>query len=262
MAPSTLESKMADALMARAKRASRRGLDPPSNVAGGPFDFTSGDYLSLCTSQRFRDSVLHALHKAPLGGMLGSGGSRLLLNPPAHVALEERCRSFFRAPDALLFGSGFDANLGFFACIPQSGDVVLHDEYIHASITDGLRLSRAWSSTYAFKHNSVSALGALCRKLLHERPELGVAGKKGGAVIVVVESVYSMEGTLAPLVAYCDLLEALFPAGNAHLVVDEAHATGIYGEHGRGLVCANGIEKRVFARLHTFGKSLAGSGGM
>jgi 8-amino-7-oxononanoate synthase len=261
MPPLTLEAKLSNALASREQRAIRRRLVSPSTpgISGDLLDFSSNDYLSLSSSAHLRALFLRAIQDAPSNAILGSGGSRLLVNLSAHNTLEERCQTFFRAPAALLFNSGFDANVSFFSCVPQPGDVILHDEHIHASVHDGVRASRARQAAYTFAHNSTSALDALCRRLLRERPSLA-AGI--GAVFVAVESLYSMDGTFAPLATFCDTLETLFPAGNAYLVVDEAHATGIYGEQGRGLVCAQGLERRVFARLHTFGKALAGSGGM
>jgi 8-amino-7-oxononanoate synthase len=260
MAPLTLESKLCAALASRDERLIRRRLAVPSTpgVAGGPIDFSSNDYLSLSQSADLRAAFLAAANDAPPEAILGSGGSRLLVNPPTHAAFEARCERFFNAPAAILFNSGFDANAGFFSCIPQLGDAMVYDEHIHASVHDGVRASRARNSQFPFAHNNVHALETICRRLLRERQTL----RQGeSAIFVAVESLYSMDGTFAPLVAYADLLEALFPLGNAYLVVDEAHTTGIYGQQGRGLVCALGLEHRVFARLHTFGKALAGSGG-
>ena len=225
--------------------------DPPIT----PVDFSSNDYLSLATSSNLRTRVLAALQKAPL--ILGSGGSRLLVHSAAHTALEARLARTFRAPAALLFNSGFDANAGFFACIPQTGDALLHDEMIHASVHDGARASRS-GRRRSFAHNDVRALREALCALRDECPAL-----RGGtaSVFVAVESVYSMDGSVAPLCAMLDTMDAVFPAGNAHMVVDEAHATGLYGPRGKGLVALLGVEDRVLARLHTFGKALAASGG-
>ena len=222
-----------------------------------PVDFSSNDYLSLSTSPLLRARVLAALHTAP--AILGSGGSRLLVHNHAHAALEARLARTFRSPAALLFNSGFDANAGFFACVPQSGDALLYDEAVHASVHDGARSSRvAPHMRRPFAHNDVSALRALLRALRNECAAL-MEGKS--SVFVSVESVYSMDGTVAPLRAMLDVMGEVFPAGNAHLVVDEAHATGLYGPGGRGMVALLGLEDRVLARLHTFGKALAASGG-
>jgi len=186
--------------------------------------------------------------------ILGSGGSRLLVYNynQAHAALETRLAKTFRASAALLFNSGFDANAGFFACIPQPGDALLYDAAIHASVHDGARASRvAPRFRRPFAHNDVRALREECVALMEGQ----------SSVFVAVESVYSMDGTVAPLCAMIDAMDEIFPARNVHLVVDEAHATGIYGPGGRGMVAQLGLEDRVLARLHTFGKALAASGG-
>ena len=132
------------------------------------------------------------------------------------------------------------------------------DEYIHASVHDGVRASRARDAQYTFAHNSLPALGALVLRLLDERPGLRMGES---SVFVAVESLYSMDGTIAPLAQIVEMMETMFPRGNGYVVVDEAHATGIYGPQGRGLVALLGLERRVLARLHTFGKALAGTGG-
>jgi 8-amino-7-oxononanoate synthase len=230
---------------------------PTQQPDSSPVDFSSNDYLSLSTSALLRTRVLGALHASP--SILGSGGSRLLVHNHAHVALEARLARTFRAPAALLFNSGFDANAGFFASVPQPGDALLHDEAIHASVHDGARASRiAARMRRPFAHNDVRALRSALCALRDECPALR-EGKS--SVFVAVESVYSMDGTVAPLCAILDAMEDVFPAGNAYLVVDEAHATGLYGPGGRGMVAELGLEDRVLARLHTFGKALAASGG-
>lgn len=255
------ESKLKAALASREQRGIRRRLPAPSSaratVSTGT-DFSSNDYLSLSSSAVLRQRLLDALQTAP--DILGSGGSRLLVNPTAHASLEARLQDFFGgAEEALLFNSGFDANAAFFASVPQPGDVLVLDELIHASVHDGVRASRVPSALRrTFTHNEPHAL-----KRTLEKAKLDVPSLKNGqaSVFVAVESVYSMDGTLAPLGEIVEILEELFPRGNAHLVVDEAHATGVYGPEGRGLVCALGLEERVFARLHTFGKALAATGG-
>ena len=240
-----------------AAAASAQPAPSPSRAATPPADFSSNDYLSLSTSPLLRARVLAALTASP--AILGSGGSRLLVYNHAHAALEARLARTFRAPAALLFNSGFDANAGFFACVPQPGDALLYDAAIHASVHDGARASRlAPRFCRPFAHNDLRALRAALRALRDE----SVALKEGeSSVFVAVESVYSMDGTVAPLRVMIDAMDEIFPARNAHLVVDEAHATGIYGPGGRGMVAQLGLEDRVLARLHTFGKALAASGG-
>lgn len=163
--------------------------------------------------------------------------------------LEEEIAEFHGAEAALLFNSGFDANEGFFESVPQKGDTVVWDEFVHASVRVGMRLSRAESSV-SFKHNDFDDL----RRVLEK------ARENGGNVFVAVESLYSMDGDLAPLKEMVEVTEEIC-TGNGYVVVDEAHSNGVYGERGRGVVCSLGLEARVFARLHTFGKGIGCNGG-
>jgi 8-amino-7-oxononanoate synthase len=251
-----------NALEHRERSARRRRLpDPnnsPSSAGSALIDFNSNDYLSLSTSRVLRTHLLQQLADAP--DILGSGGSRLLVNGRAHADLEARLAAFFKSDAALLFNSGFDANVGFFSAVPQVGDVVVYDEYIHASVHDGMRASRVPpEGRLSFEHNSLEDMRRALLRSLEIRPVL----RSGEcSVFVAVESLYSMDGTFAPLRGIVDLLDELFPLRNAYLVVDEAHSTGIHGPQGRGCVALLGLEDRVFARLHTFGKALAATGGL
>ncbi|KAI6099789.1 PLP-dependent transferase [Pisolithus sp. B1] len=255
----SLTQKLSAALKSRDERLIRRRLPEFPQIVTSQqsvIDFTSNDYLSLSRSPALRRAVLSALSSAP--DILGSGGSRLLVPASAHAALEERLRRFFDSEAAILFNSGFDANVGLFSAVPQPGDVVVYDELIHASVHDGMRTSRlSRDSLVSFAHNSVPSLRHTIRRALAHREDLKT-GKS--SVFVAVESLYSMDGTFAPLSDIVDCVEEMLPLGNGYVIVDEAHATGIYGPKGRGLVAALGLEKRIFARLHTFGKSLAASG--
>ncbi|KAI9773667.1 MAG: hypothetical protein M1840_006941 [Geoglossum simile] len=228
-------------------------LAPPASI-----DFSSNDFLSLSTSSRLRTQFLQALHAHP-AFPLGSSGSRLLDgNSLFAEKLESDIAAFHGAEAGLLFNSGYDANSGFFACVPQRGDVVVYDEFVHASVREGVRLSRCGKSIQ-FRHNCVKGLREVLKECVVGDEAVG-SGKRN--VFVAVESVYSMDGDLAPLRELVECLEEILPMGNGYLVVDEAHATGVLGPRGRGMVCDLGLESRVFARLHTFGKALACCGGM
>lgn len=219
----------------------------------GSVDLSSNDFLSLSTSLILRTTFLDELKNIP---QLGSTGSRLLDGNSSYAEnLEREIADFHNGPTGLLVNSGFDANVGIFSCLPQKGDIVVYDEFIHASVHDGIKASRV-GHAIPFAHNSVLDL-----KNILENVGLKYSAAQSYNVFIAVESVYSMDGDLAPLTEIVELVEALFPNKNAHLVVDEAHATGIYGEKGRGRVCELALEERVFIRLHTFGKALACHGG-
>ena len=243
-----LNAKLRASLASRESRSIRRRL-PESTTSSAPdlIDFNSNDYLSLSTSPILRKHFLNKLTAST--DILGSGGSRLLINGSAHSTLEERLRTFFGAEAALLFNSGFDANVGFFSCIPQPGDAVIYDEYIHASVHDGMRASRVTDALYPFKHNDIASFKHVLTR--------AKKAHSNASLFVAVESLYSMDGTFAPL---REIAEAL-GGKNVYLVVDEAHATGVYGPQGRGRVAELGLEDKVLARLHTFGKALAATGG-
>ncbi|MGI9369177.1 MAG: 8-amino-7-oxononanoate synthase [Ruegeria sp.] len=206
-------------------------------------DFASNDYLGLAGSDFIRQAARDALDR---GVPLGSGGSRLLRgNHAEHEALESEAADFFGAEAALYMGGGFQANQAIFSTLPAAGDLILHDALVHASAHEGMRLGRA--ETRAFPHNDVDG----ARQAL---ADWRVAGGNG-QVWIAVESVYSMEGDLAPLIKLAELART----ENAVLVVDEAHATSVFGPFGRGL--AHGLPAQVLT-LHTCGKGLGVSGGL
>jgi 8-amino-7-oxononanoate synthase len=256
MSNSSLEAAMESQLLNRRTKSALRSLTtaPPTST-----DFSSNDFLSLRQSPALRKAFLCELQNYP-DFPLGSGGSRLLDGNSSYAeSLERSIASFHSAPSGLLFNSGYDANAGFFACVPQSGDVVLYDEFIHASVREGMRLSRASKALSGpFRHNCISSLRRRIEGVKEAELEVR-CGKRN--VFVAVESLYSMDGDLAPLAEIVGVVEKTLEKGNGHVFVDEAHSTGIYGENGRGLVCNLGLEKRVFARLHTFGKALGCNGG-
>jgi 8-amino-7-oxononanoate synthase len=174
----------------------------------------------------------------------GATGSRSISGNSAYAEeLEKFVADFHQAEAALLFNSGYDANLGLFSSLAGKTDTLICDELIHASIIDGCRLS--YAQRFRFAHNDLRDLQT---KLEHAR----------GNIFVAVESVYSMDGDMAPLTELVSLCEKY----QANLVVDEAHATGVFGAQGRGLVSHWGLEQKVFARIHTFGKAIGCHGAM
>ncbi len=209
-------------------------------VNEGMIDFCSNDYLSLARSEKLKTVVQNHLNS--LHSLNGATGSRSISGNTAFAEeLEKEIATFHHAEAGLLFNSGYDANVGLFSCIASKGDTLICDELIHASIIDGCRLS--YANRFKFAHNDLSDLE---KKLQQAK----------GSVFVAVESVYSMDGDTSPLKEIADLCEKY----QANLIVDEAHATGVFGEQGRGLVNEYGLENKVFARVHTFGKALGAHG--
>ena len=204
-------------------------------------DFCSNDYLGFSRSALLREKIKRELER--LGNYpIGSTGSRLITgNHPLFAELENSLAKFHHAETGLVFNSGYDANLGFFSSVPQHHDLVLFDELVHASIRDGIKLTRG--KAIEFRHND---LDDLKQKIEGDFEN----------VFVAVESVYSMDGDFSPL---RELAEMCSEAG-ANLVVDEAHATGLFGSKGEGRVVELGLEKHCFARIHTFSKALGCQG--
>ncbi|GAM83295.1 hypothetical protein ANO11243_012820 [Dothideomycetidae sp. 11243] len=256
--PPVLDSAITSSLTRRRHSSTLRRLTLPPQDS---IDFSSNDFLSLASSADLRQRYLAELTLCPTFP-LGSGGSRLLDgNTPYAESLENLIADFHNAPTALLANSGFDANVAIFSTLPQPGDVIVYDELIHASVHDGMRASRIPSShRFSFRHNDVSAFSSVLKHILSHVPSI-LAGK--ASLFIALEAIYSMDGDITPLAALISTLDALAPPQvqrNTHIVIDEAHATGVLGPRGRGLVCALGLEHRISIRLHTFGKALAANG--
>ncbi len=197
-------------------------------------DFCSNDYLGIVHNGLIEKKLGKTAH----AWKHGSTGSRLLAGNYALVEDTEKILAAFHAAEAaLIFNSGYDANLGLLSCVPQRGDTIIYDYLSHASLRDGIRLSFAQS--FSFRHNDVEDL--------EKRLQAAT-----GAIFVVTESVFSMDGDKAPLAA----ISALCERYGAHLIVDEAHATGVVGAHGEGLVQQLNLQAACFARIHTFGKAV------
>ena len=230
----------AQALAALADRGRLRRLAPRLG-----HDFASNDYLGLAGSDVLRGSARAALDR---GVAVGAGGSRLLRgNDVEHEALETLAARHFGVERALFMGGGFAANQAIFASLPMPEDLVLYDALIHASAHDGMRLGRA--ETVFFAHNDATDAAT---QIAAWRAN---GGK--GRVWLAIESLYSMGGDFAPLVDFATLASD----HEAVLVVDEAHATGLYGATGRGLT--EGLAQGGnLLTLHTCGKALGVSGAL
>ena len=211
---------------------SAAGAQRVLRVAEGQADYYSNDYLGISKNGLIEASLRHTSLAH------GSTGSRLLAgNYPLIEGTEKEIAAFHEAEAALIFNSGYDANFGLLACVAVKGDLILYDKLSHASIRDGIRQS--FADSYSFSHNDP---GDLEKKLK----------TKKGNCFVVTESVFSMDGDMAPLAE----ISALCRQYNAHLIVDEAHATGIIGKRGEGLAEDLALHDQCFARIHTFGKAL------
>ncbi|WP_411272797.1 aminotransferase class I/II-fold pyridoxal phosphate-dependent enzyme [Daejeonella sp.] len=220
-------------LKERENNDSIRSLKPESSL----IDFCSNDYLGFARSPELKAAFEKEIGKHP-DYFLGSTGSRLLSgNNEFTEDLESEIAGFHNSEASLLFNSGYDANIGIFASLPQRGDTIICDQFVHASIIDGVRLSHA--TRYVFKHNDLNSL--------EEKLKLAK-----GRIYIAIETVYSMDGDEAPLQEICALAEQY----NAAVIADEAHAIGVFGRQGRGLADQLGLNSRIFARIVTFGKAL------
>jgi 8-amino-7-oxononanoate synthase len=208
-------------------------------------DFSSNDYLGFAGSTRLAMAVHAALQR---GVPVGAGGSRLLRgNHPEHEALEAVAAAFFGAERVLYFSTGYAANAALFSTLPQRGDLIVHDALVHASAHEGMQASRALAVPAL--HNDVAAFE---EAIIRWRSDGGT-----GHPWIAVESLYSMDGDRAPLAA----LAALAERHDGFLVIDEAHATGVFGDSGRGLAADLENRKNVIV-LHTCGKALGVSGAL
>ena len=199
-------------------------------------DFSSNDYLGMARNQQLISHIKQTVNSLELSN--GSTGSRLLTgNSSLQMDLERRLAAFFHAPAALLFNSGYTANLALISTLPQRGDTVLYDQAIHACVKDGARLSNA--KCLSFRHNDLTDLA---RKL----------ARSTGEKFVVIESLYSMDGDYSPVPEMIEICQR----NHAAIIMDEAHTTGWAGPEGRGWGIRHQLEKDLLARVHTFGKGM------
>jgi 8-amino-7-oxononanoate synthase len=227
------DSYLHHSLQKRTEQDTLRKLQSPEQL----MDFCSNDYLGFSRSQILHEAIEKEWQQLQVHST-GSSGSRLLAGNTAYAENLEKYIAGFHSEEAgLIYNSGYDANVGLFSALGQKETTFIYDELIHASVHDGIKLSR--STAYPFRHND----------LAHLEDRLQIAK---GIVYIAVESIYSMDGDSAPLTE----MIALCRKYKACLIVDEAHATGITANQGKGLVQAEKLEKNVFARVHTFGKAM------
>ncbi len=217
-------------------------------IANNLIDFASNDYIGFAKNE----ILFHKTHQFLLdknSKVNGATGSRLLSgNHTLYNEAEEYIAKFHKVEAALIFNSGYDANVGFFSAVPQRNEVILYDELCHASIRDGIQMSHAKS--YKFSHNDFEDLEKLIQRC---QTELACPERSRRVeVYIATESVFSMDGDCPNL----EELTTLSEKYGCYLVVDEAHALGVFGEQGEGLVQSLGLQDKVFARIITFGKGL------
>lgn len=218
------------------KRIQEGSLRSLKTASDDLIDFSSNDYLGLARSNDLKAIITTAYDDTEHKN--GSTGSRLLTGNNLLIeSCEESLAKLFGFESSTLFSSGYMANLAFFSAIPQRGDTIIYDEYSHACIKDGCRLSP--SKRLSFKHNDLIDL----KKKLKEAI---------GEIFIVCESIYSMDGDLAPI---HDIIE-LAKAHKAKVIVDEAHSTGIRGTHGSGVIAEFNLQKDIYAVIYTFGKAM------
>jgi 8-amino-7-oxononanoate synthase len=225
---------LADKLITRKQNNGLRQLPLPDTL----IDFASNDYLGFSKSETIFNETHRYLTKNKII-QNGATGSRLLSgNHQLYQETEHSIANFHQSETALIFNSGYDANIGFFGSFPQKGDLILYDELCHASIRDGIQLSNAKS--YKFNHNDFEELERL------------IVNSNNLNIYIVTESVFSMDGDTPNLAELAQLSEK----HNCYLVIDEAHALGVFGSSGEGLVQMLGLQDLIFARIMTFGKGL------
>jgi 8-amino-7-oxononanoate synthase len=230
--PKSLQQK----LELREKQHALRKLTTANNLV----DFASNDYIGFANNETIFDRT-HQFLLDKNSKVNGATGSRLLSgNHELYPEAEDYISKFHKADSALIFNSGYDANVGFFSCVPQRNDVILYDGLCHASIRDGIQMSHA--KAYKFQHNDLEELEQLIGKFASENNE----------IYIVTESVFSMDGDCPNLEQLTNLTEK----HNAYLVIDEAHALGVFGSNGEGLIQSLELQDKVFARIMTFGKGL------
>ncbi len=208
-------------------------------------DFSSNDYLGFAKCETIFDGAHQYLVDKNIK-VNGATGSRLISgNHQVYQETENYIAQFHQSESALIFNSGYDANVGFFSSFPQRNDIILYDELSHASIRDGILMSHA--KAYKFEHNDFEDLEKL---IVRHQPKTDK--RQQTTIYIVTESVFSMDGDSPNLAELTQLCEKY----NCYLVIDEAHALGVFGDKGEGLVQNLGLQDQVFARIMTFGKGL------
>ncbi len=205
-------------------------------------DFLSNDYLGLGKNEELFNRINSKIESSIFSGNGGTGSRLLAGNHVTYSKLESYLRKLFRAEASLVFNSGYSANQGLVAAVAGKGDTIIYDQLAHICLKEGAWLSRAQS--FSFRHNDLQELESRLSNAT-------------GQIFVITESVFSMDGDESPIAE----IIAMCKKYDAHLIVDEAHSTGTFGEAGSGWLCEKGVEQEVFARIYTFGKGMGVHGG-
>jgi len=230
-----INERFADELNKRKNENALRALQ----ITHGLIDFCSNDYLGFAQNAAIKQYLLEQLTSLC---KIGSTGSRLLKGNYSLIEqAEQKIAQFHESKSALFFNSGYEANSGLIACVVTRHDTIVYDELCHASLREGIRLSGA--NAFSFKHNDVNALADKLKRAK-------------GAVFIVIESVYSMDGDCCPLAEIVETARKY----QAEIILDEAHATGVIGKKGEGLAQQLNLQQQIFARVHTFGKAIGSNG--
>jgi 8-amino-7-oxononanoate synthase len=233
--PQNLQNK----LIQRVESSALRKLPVSTNG----IDFSSNDYLGFAKNEE----IFNQTHQYLVDNNIkinGATGSRLISgNHSLYTITENYIANFHQVESALIFNSGYDANVGFFSSVPQRNDIILYDELCHASIRDGIQMS--YAKAYKFQHNDYEDLEILLNRCHSELVE-------GQTIYIVTESVFSMDGDSPNMETLVRISEKF----NSLLVVDEAHVLGVFGDNGEGLTQSQQLQDKVFARIMTFGKGL------
>ncbi|KAL4877805.1 pyridoxal phosphate-dependent transferase [Aspergillus karnatakaensis] len=238
------------------RRREARLINPPSETTKADMiDFSSNDTLSLSSSRLLTEGFMHQINTHP-DFIVGSRSARSLDGTQDYlIGIENYLAAFHRSETAMFFNSGFDANVAIRSSLPLPGDFVLHDQYVHASIHDGMRKCRA--ETVMFRHSDVGDLRRCLGKIKEENKSIA---KRENHVFVALESFYSMDGDLLPIEEVVRASREVMPGGNYLLCFDEAHSNGLVGPNGSGLVCHYGLEDEFPIRLATCGEGLGFTG--
>ncbi|MBL7857861.1 MAG: 8-amino-7-oxononanoate synthase [Cyclobacteriaceae bacterium] len=225
-----------DALSQKLEKRKQESLLRSLITTSGLTDFYSNDYLGLARSEELYQQIQNTVQNLPHQN--GATGSRLLSGNNAYTeSVEQQLATVFAGERALIFNSGYTANLAVLSALPQRGDSILYDERAHTCMKDGARLSLA--QHFSFRHNDLNDLEQKLKKA-------------SGQIFLAVESIYSMDGDECPLTDLVTLAEKY----NANIVLDEAHSTGAYGKNGSGLACAVSLQHKIPVRIYTFGKAM------